>query len=61
VAGSCESNNELSSSIKGGGFLHYLSDYQLLKDCAKWSKLVRGNRERYQNTIVNTMNNKPCI
>jgi hypothetical protein len=31
MAGSCEHGNEPSISIKGGEFLDYLSDYQLLK------------------------------
>jgi hypothetical protein len=35
VAGSCEHGNEPSGSIKGGKFLDWLSDYQLLKkDCS---------------------------
>jgi len=29
VAGSCENSNEPCGSIKGRGFLDYLSDYQL--------------------------------
>jgi hypothetical protein len=38
VAGSCENGNEPSGSIRGGGLLDYLSDYQLLKkDYAPWS------------------------
>jgi hypothetical protein len=37
VAGSCEHGNELSGFIKGGEFLDWLSDYQLLKDSAPWS------------------------
>jgi hypothetical protein len=32
VAGSREHDNEPSGSIKGGEFLDYLSDCQLLKD-----------------------------
>jgi hypothetical protein len=32
VAGSCEDGNEPSGSIKGGEFLGYLSDCQLLKN-----------------------------
>jgi hypothetical protein len=31
MVGSYEQGNELSGSIKGGAFLKYLSDYQLLK------------------------------
>jgi hypothetical protein len=31
VADSCEHVNELSGSVKGGEFLDYLSDCQLLK------------------------------
>jgi hypothetical protein len=31
MAGCCEYGNEPSVSIKGGVFLDYLSDYQLLK------------------------------
>jgi len=31
VAGSCEHDNELSGTIKGGEFLGQLSDYQCLK------------------------------
>jgi hypothetical protein len=34
VAGSCEHGNELSASIKGGGFLYWLRYYWLLKDSA---------------------------
>jgi len=35
VADSCEHGNEPSVSIKGWGFLDYLSDYKLLKnDCS---------------------------
>jgi hypothetical protein len=38
VAGSCEYGNEPSGSIKGGEFLDWLSDYELLKmDSAPWS------------------------
>jgi len=32
VAGSCEHGNEPSGSKKGGKFLDYLSDYELLKE-----------------------------
>jgi hypothetical protein len=32
VAGSCEHGNDISGSLRGGEFLEYLSDYQLLKD-----------------------------
>jgi len=32
VVGFCEHGNEPSDSIKGGEFLDYMSDYQLLKD-----------------------------
>jgi hypothetical protein len=40
VAGSCKHSNEPLGSIKGGGFLDFLSDYQLLrKDFALWSLL----------------------
>jgi len=36
--GSCEHGNEPSGSIKGGGFIDYLSNCQLLKkDSAAWS------------------------
>jgi len=31
MSGSCERNNEPSCSLKGGKFLDYMSDYQLLK------------------------------
>jgi hypothetical protein len=31
VTRSCEHGNEISGSIKGGEFLDYISDYQLLK------------------------------
>jgi hypothetical protein len=31
VAGSCENGNEHSGSIKGGEFIDYLSDCELLK------------------------------
>jgi hypothetical protein len=37
VAGTCEHVNEYSGSIKGGEFLDYLSDCQLIKDSAPWS------------------------
>jgi hypothetical protein len=38
VSGSCEHGNEPSGSTKGGEFLGYLSDYQLLKkDSAPWN------------------------
>jgi len=37
VAGPCERGNESSGSIKGGEFLDYLSDYELLKDLASWN------------------------
>jgi hypothetical protein len=41
VAGSCEHRIETSGSIKGGEFLDYLSDYQLLKeDSAPWKLLL---------------------
>jgi hypothetical protein len=40
VTGSFERSNEASGYIKGGEFLVYLSDYQLLKkDSAPWSSL----------------------
>jgi hypothetical protein len=31
MVGSCEHGNELLGFIKGGKFLDYMSDYQLLK------------------------------
>jgi hypothetical protein len=35
--GSCEHGDKYSGSIKGGSFIGYLSDRQLLKnDCAPW-------------------------
>jgi hypothetical protein len=38
VAGCCEHGNEPSGSIKGGEFLDWLSDSQLLKkDTAPWN------------------------
>jgi hypothetical protein len=38
VVGCCEHGNEPSGSIKGGEFLHYLSDCKLLKkDSATWN------------------------
>jgi len=32
--------DEASVSIRGGEFLHLLSDYQILKKCAPWRYLV---------------------
>jgi hypothetical protein len=41
VPDSCEHGNEPSGSIKGLGFLYYMSDYQLLKkDYAPLSYLL---------------------
>jgi hypothetical protein len=41
VAGSCEHGHEPSAFIKGGEFLDYLNDYELLKmDFAPWSESV---------------------
>jgi hypothetical protein len=37
VVGFCENGNEPSGSIRGGKFLDYLRNYQLLKDSAPWS------------------------
>jgi hypothetical protein len=38
VANCCEYGNEPTHSIKGGEFIDYLSDYQLLKkDSIPWS------------------------
>jgi hypothetical protein len=39
VVGSCEHGNEPLSSIKGEGFLEYLSNFWFLKDCVPWSLL----------------------
>jgi len=39
VEGSSERGNESSGSIRGGEFLYQLSDYQLLRRTAPWSKL----------------------
>jgi hypothetical protein len=37
----CKDSNELSGSVKGGEFLHQLSDYELLKKkYALWSELL---------------------
>jgi hypothetical protein len=39
VTGSCGHGNETSGSTKGGEFLDYLSNYQLIKkDSAPWSR-----------------------
>jgi hypothetical protein len=41
LIGACEYGNELPASIKGGEFLDWLSDCQLLeKDSLPWSYLV---------------------
>jgi hypothetical protein len=49
VAGSCEHVNESFSSISGGGFLSYLSNYQLcMKDSAPWSQLKMNICKRGQ-------------
>jgi hypothetical protein len=39
VAGSFEHGDKHSDPMKGGEVLHYLRDYQLLKDSAPWSNL----------------------
>jgi len=41
VVGSCEHDNEPLDSIKGDEFLHYLSEYYLLKDSVPWSQLCQ--------------------
>jgi hypothetical protein len=43
VAGSCEHDNKLSGSIIGETFLNQLNDYQLLKNSAPWSDLVKNH------------------
>jgi hypothetical protein len=51
VAGSCEYDNELLGSVKGGEFLHYLSDYWLLKedsDGVGWLFVAK----KYEGTLV---------
>jgi hypothetical protein len=40
VVGSCDRDNEASVSIKEGKLFDRLSDYQILKDSAPWSKLL---------------------
>jgi hypothetical protein len=40
VAGCCKRGNEALGSINCGEFLDHLRNYQLLKDCDPWSKVV---------------------
>jgi hypothetical protein len=59
LEGTSEHGNEPSRSIKGGEFLDYLSDCQLLKkDSAPWSQLVNMHRLTLQMAAHSTINSR---
>jgi len=51
VAGSCEHDNEPSSSINGSEFLDQLNKCQLLKDFSPWSQSVTKSANYINNAI----------
>jgi hypothetical protein len=60
VVGSCEHSNECSSSVEGREFLDCLSNFQVLKDSASCSYLVRTlkNQELIYTKLMTSKSDK---